>query len=333
MDGRRVRRSTRQRDPRLAHAVYEEFTRDPRKALHPVGRRTDTGKGDSPFFRHIDEFIKYSDVHLGNESAWLSKKEAYLVSFAEFTVVLQSGRPRRVFFDFDSFNPDDIRLFLEEYGAGRITGRPTGPATYNRALACLKSFMSWARDVRELTANDADERVPFRPEENQKTAIVVVEEACWRRLRDALPTKWALTQDALLGTGLRYGELPRVLASATNILSAGVHVPRAKARTGRDVPCSPAVAAAFQELRRIGGVPDDSAKSYNAEVREVAAQIGVPAYSAHQLRHTYATTCLRRGLDLRTLQRRLGHQRLETTERYLHVLEMLDGTQAQFAPI
>lgn len=197
VDGRRVRRSTRQRDPRLAHAVYEEFTRNPRKALHPVRRRTDPGTGDSPFFRHIDEFIKYSDVHLGNEDAWLAKKEAYLVSFAEFSVTLQTGRVRRVFFDFASFNADDIRLFLEEYGAGRITGRPTGPASYNRALASLKGYMGWAREVRELTANDADKRVPFRPEEKRKTSVVVADEERWRRLRDALPTKWALTQDCL----------------------------------------------------------------------------------------------------------------------------------------
>lgn len=41
--------------------------------------------------------------------------------------------------------------------------------------------------------------------------------------------------------------------------------------------------------------------------------------SAHQLRHTHATQMLRRGVDLRVIQKALGHASLATTERYLSV--------------
>jgi len=39
------------------------------------------------------------------------------------------------------------------------------------------------------------------------------------------------------------------------------------------------------------------------------------------MRHTYATMALRGGVDLRTLQKRMGHSDLKTTMEYLHFIE------------
>lgn len=42
-------------------------------------------------------------------------------------------------------------------------------------------------------------------------------------------------------------------------------------------------------------------------------------YSTHKLRHTAATLMYKEGVDIRTLQRILGHASLATTQIYTHV--------------
>ncbi len=41
--------------------------------------------------------------------------------------------------------------------------------------------------------------------------------------------------------------------------------------------------------------------------------------SVHTLRHAYATHLLEQGVNIRVIQRYMGHKSLETTMRYLHL--------------
>lgn len=46
-----------------------------------------------------------------------------------------------------------------------------------------------------------------------------------------------------------------------------------------------------------------------------------PSITVYSLRHTYATMALRSAIDIRTLQKRMGHSDIKTTMEYLHVIE------------
>src|SRR5260370_731049 len=71
-----------------------------------------------------------------------------------------------------------------------------------------------------------------------------------------------------------------------------------------------------------GAKPDHpiSTKSIFLACRKAAQKAGISkAVHPHSLRHAFATHLLEAGVDLRTIQILLGHAKLETTARHLHV--------------
>jgi len=60
----------------------------------------------------------------------------------------------------------------------------------------------------------------------------------------------------------------------------------------------------------------------NRVLRNAARQAGIEKQvTSHTLRHSFATHLLESGADIRTVQEQLGHQDVETTEIYTHVLK------------
>ncbi len=75
-----------------------------------------------------------------------------------------------------------------------------------------------------------------------------------------------------------------------------------------------------------------SRKTAQAALRRVATQLGIKKrVSPHTLRHSYATHLLEAGVNLRVIQKYLGHRSLKATSIYLHLTR--DGEEQAHATI
>ena len=94
-----------------------------------------------------------------------------------------------------------------------------------------------------------------------------------------------------------------------------------KSRAGvRTVPVPPPLMAWLRQSRQLVGYIDGITPSgLDQAHRALVARLGLPPIPLHGLRHSMATSCIRHGGDIRSLQVVLGHARYATTaDRYTH---------------
>jgi integrase/recombinase XerD len=128
--------------------------------------------------------------------------------------------------------------------------------------------------------------------------------------------------------GLRVGELCRLEVDDLDLDRALVKVRRGKGDKDRIVVIDESTVAALRNwvaVRKPFTVRPESLFGVGSEwverlVKKAARDAGITRkVTPHTLRHTLATTLLRHGLDIRFIQKQLGHASVATTEIYTHV--------------
>ena len=223
------------------------------------------------------------------------------------------------------------------YASHLVSERAAAPRTLRRRMACLRGF------YKDLVRTGALGRSPFADLEIQiprprslpraltRADAARLTRAAWHECRDGAPLPAQLFPASILllvSVGLRVGELTRLRPADFDPESGGLLV-RGKGRRERRVyVVDERLRQAVARLARrpgaltLFGRPDEelSVQSVRRALRQLAAAAGIERrVTPHMLRHTCATLLLEDGVDLRVLQRLLGHESIATTAIYAHV--------------
>jgi integrase len=218
------------------------------------------------------------------------------------------------------------------------TGEPLSPKTRNNILAVLSKALRYAEEVEII------DKVPaIRLYRVERPEIVYWEFEEYGRLVDAARETGAAWRAAVLlagEAGLRLGELLALRWEHIDSIAGRITVARQvrqgqegtpKGRTRRSIPMTHALDHALRSLYgyraqrgrvlRHGSGADVTEGEAKHEVYRICKRAGLPARGWHAFRHTMATHAARLGVNPWSLQRWLGHKRIDETMRYVHMVE------------
>lgn len=219
----------------------------------------------------------------------------------------------------DELLESKVRTYLADLSRHGLSS-----STLNQAISAVRFFFNGVlhRDWSlEIHYQRAPQRVPvtLAPEEVARLLAAVP----GLRERAAMEIAYA--------AGLRLSEVLNVKLSDIDSERMILRVDQGKGKKDRNVMLSPALLetlrAYWRESKpRIWLFPGHPPKRpLNASVIQrafiVAKQVAriTKPVSFHSLRHSFATSLLESGVNVRTIQALLGHSSLGTTERYTHV--------------
>lgn len=195
---------------------------------------------------------------------------------------------------------------------------------FNQAVCALRFFYKVT-----LPSPWAVEHIPYakRP---KSLPVVLSREEVQRLLACVDRPSYRLLLTTLYAAGLRLSEGLHLQARDIDSARMLLHIRSGKGQKDRFVPLSPKLLDDLRDwwrLRRpttwlFPGRNNQplSASGVQRACQAAAIAAGLAKHATpHTLRHSYATHLLEAGLDVRTLQKLLGHSQLGTTAHYTHV--------------
>ncbi|SPW89880.1 phage integrase [Escherichia coli] len=139
-----------------------------------------------------------------------------------------------------------------------------------------------------------------------------------------------LATEILLSTGARWGEV--VALEQRRVLHSRITFSRTKNSKNRTVPISESL---FDKIKKRGGKLVFPALDYSLvrdSIKAVAPSIP-DGQAVHALRHTFASHFMMNGGNILTLQKILGHAKIQTTMIYAHLAPDYLQDAVRFNPI
>ncbi|HHW42537.1 MAG TPA: site-specific integrase [Desulfotomaculum sp.] len=262
--------------------------------------------------------------------------------------------------------PGDLQAFYNaKLEGGRADGKEGGLST--RAVRYLHFLLSAAlkQAVKEglVSRNVAEATTP--PKQGKKEIQYLTTEEIKRFLQVARESRYYVAMLTELGTGLRRGELLGLKWEDVDLKRGVITVRRQLVRakggpvfhepkTDAGVRTVTLPAEVLRELKAhkarqneekllLGNAYEDSGlvfcqangrrlepRNFTRHFDNLLKKTGIRHVSFHSLRHTHATELLRLGVNLKTIQGRLGHSNFNVTANfYAHIADELQQEAAE----
>lgn len=225
----------------------------------------------------------------------------------------------------------DVQAYIEaRLEAGRAA------STINRELRDLWAFLRFVEDrgepvspgvFRVARLKEGKPLPRFLTEEAyQRLEAHLVDQTASGDRDDRLDRAWFYL---LAHGGLRLGELCDLRVEDVDLAGRRLVVREGKGKKDRTIPLSEATVAALQDYLAVRGeAQTDHLLVFRQQevnpglVRDRLGRYGEAVeveVSPHRLRHTLATRLVNVGMEITSIQRLLGHEKLDTTMIYTHV--------------
>jgi integrase len=227
------------------------------------------------------------------------------------TIYLRDYQVRR----FARDHPDPWAVTFEDLIAW-LGGQEWATETRRSYRAALRSFYGWAHSTGRMTHNPAGLLPPIKRSEGipRPAPLTVV-----RRAVSEAPPRTRLMVLLAVQQGLRRGEIARVHTDDVERDLDGWSLRvTGKGRRQRRVPLDETTARVLKSMPA-GWVFPGKVNGHlsPARVGELVSEVLGTGWTAHTLRHRFATSAYAGARDLFAVQTLLGHQSPDTTRRYV----------------
>ena len=245
-------------------------------------------------------------------------------------------------FDPERVGEDDVKTWMLDL----LDEQHQSPRSVKRKLSALHSFYKFLLRQGKVTKDNtariqapkADKPLPVFFRQSEMEAVKVKDEKLKEEGNSFEDVRDGLIIEVLYQTGMRQAELLGLRDADWDLVQGQVRV-FGKRSKERIVPIGESLIAQIKEYMAMrdeaSGIQADGRffvqqkkdgewtpmskySLYNIVRTRMGEVSTLKKHSPHVLRHTFATTMLDNGADIRTIQELLGHASLSTTQVYTH---------------